>query len=277
MNNRGHLFFAQNSGVDYVTQAYAAALTIKKFNKYNRTCLVTNDVVPLKYLKAFDRIENIPWTDDAAQSDWKIENRWKLIHVSPFDETIVYDADMLLLSTNDHWWDYLENKSVALTSKVVTYKNTSVYDNVYRKTFIDNTLPNVYFGLHYFKKDTKAFEFYKWLEIIVQNWRLFYNEHTLNNTQKFCSMDVSAAIASKIMNDDGDFSTGHPLTFTHMKPAIQGWSPAPATWQSAVSAHLNDKLELRISNFLQQGVFHYTEDNFLTDRILKIIEASCGI
>lgn len=277
MSNRGHLFFAQNSGVDYVTQAYAAALTIKKFNKYNKTCLVTNDVVPLKYLKAFDRIETVPWSDDAAQSDWKIENRWKLIHVSPFDETIVYDTDMLLLSSNDHWWDYLESKSVALTSQVVTYKNTPVYDNVYRKTFIDNTLPNVYFGLHYFNKDRKSFEFYKWLEIIVKNWRLFYNEHTLNNTQKFCSMDVSAAIATKIMNDINDFATGNPLTFTHMKPAIQGWYPAPATWQSAVSVHLNDKLELRISNFLQQGVFHYTEDNFLTENILKTIEVSCGI
>ena len=277
MSNRGHLFFAQNSGVDYVTQAYIAALMIKKFNKYNKTCLVTNDIVPMKYLKAFDKIETIPWSDDAAQSDWKIENRWKLIHVSPFDETLVYDTDMLLLSSNDHWWDYLKSQSVSLTSKVVNYKNNIIQDTVYRKTFIDNTLPNVYFGLHFFKKNRRAYEFYKWLEIIVKNWRLFYNEHTLNNTQKFCSMDVTAAIATKIMNAEEEFSTANPLTFVHMKSAIQGWYPAPATWQSAVSVHLNHKLELRINNFLQQGVFHYTEDNFLTENIFKTVEASCGI
>jgi len=260
MNSRGHLFFAQNTTVDYVTQAYAAALTIKKFNKYNKTCLITNEVVPLKYLKAFDRIETVPWADDAAHSNWKIENRWKLIHISPFDETIVYDSDMLLLTSNDHWWDYLENKSVALTNNVVTYRNVPVYDYVYRKTFVDNKLPNVYFGLHYFKKDRIAYEFYKWLEIIVQNWRLFYNEHTRNNTQKFCSMDVSAAIATMIMNAENEFSKANPLIFTHMKPAIQGWYPPPASWQSTVSVHFNDKLQLRINNILQQGVFHYTED-----------------
>lgn len=275
--SKGHLFFAQNSGVDYLTQAYAAALTIKKHNKFDATCLVTNDTVPLKYLKAFDKIEMIPWTDDAANSDWKIENRWKLIHVSPFDETIVYDSDVLILSSNDHWWNGLENKSLALTNKVVNYKNMIIHDTVYRKTFLDNNLPNVYFGVHYFKKDKIAFEFYKWLEIIVKNWRMFYNEHTLNNTQKFCSMDVSAAIATKIMAAEYEFARCNPLSFTHMKPAIQGWHPAPSSWQSAVSVHVNDKLELRINNFLQKGVFHYTEDNFLTSNIIKIVEDNCVI
>ena len=273
--SKGHLFFAQNSGVDYVTQAYAAALTIKKHNKFNATCLVTNDIVPLKYIKAFDKIEVIPWTDDAANSEWKIENRWKLIHISPFDETIVYDTDMLLLSSNDHWWNNLENHSVALTSKVFTYKNTVVTDYTYRKTFVDNQLPNVYFGVHYFKKNRRSFEFYKWLEVIVKNWRMFYNEHTLNNTQKFCSMDVSAAIATKIMNAENEFANYNPLMFTHMKPAIQGWYPTPASWQSAVSSHLNSRLELRINNILQKGIFHYTEDNFLTEQLLKIIEDNC--
>jgi len=62
-----------------------------------------------------------------------------------------------------------------------------------------------------------------------------------------------------------------------MKPAIQGWYPSPATWQSAVSVQFNEQLELRINNILQQGVFHYTEDNFLTDNLLKKIEVSCGI
>lgn len=275
--SRGHLFFAQNTNIDYVTQAYCAALTIKKFNKFNKTCLVTTDAVPLKYLKAFDRIETIPWGDDAVNSTWKIENRWKLIHVSPFDETLVYDTDMLLLSSNDHWWNLLDNKSIALTNKVVNYKNNLIFDNVYRKTFIENELPNVYFGLHYFKKDRRAWEFYKWLEIIVKNWKLFYNEHTLNNTQKFCSMDVTAAIATKVMNAVDEFTLGSPLIFTHMKSAVQGWYPSPATWQSAVSVHLNDNLNLRINNFLQQGVFHYTEDDFLTETILKKIEVSCGI
>jgi hypothetical protein len=276
MNNRGHLFFAQNTSVDYLTQAYAAALTIKKFNKYNKTCIVTNETVPLKYLKAFDRVITVPWDDDAKDSDWKIENRWKLIHCTPFDETLVYDTDILLLSSNDHWWNILEKRELVLTTKVLDYKGRVIdKDLVHRKTFIENNLPNVYFGVHYFKKTYRAFEFYKWLEIIVKNWKLFYNEHTLNSMQKFCSMDVSAAIATKILNAEEEFTLASPLQFTHMKAGIQGWAPVPVSWQQAVGVHFNENLQLKLSNNLQTGVFHYTEDNFLTESILKKIEASC--
>jgi len=273
MLNKGHLFFAQNTSIDYLTQAYAAALTIKKFNKYNSTCIVTNDTVPLKYLKAFDKIITVPWDDDAISSDWKIENRWKLIHCSPFDETIVYDSDVLLLSSNDHWWNNLEKRDIVLTTNVVNYKGQKIeHDIIHRKTFIENNLPNVYFGVHYFKKTYRAFEFYKWLEIIVKNWKMFYNEYTLNSTQKFCSMDVSAAIATKILNADYEFTAASPLKFTHMKAGVQGWYPIPPTWQQAVGVHFNKKLELKLSNILQTGVFHYTEDNFLTESILKKIK-----
>lgn len=276
MTSRGHLFFAQNTSVDYLTQAYAAALTIKKFNEYDKTCIVTNEVVPLKYLKAFDRVITVPWGDDASSSEWKIENRWKLIHCSPFDETLVYDTDVLILSSNDHWWNSLENMDVALTTNVVNYKDQLITnDTVHRKTFIENNLPNVYFGVHYFKKTSRAFEFYKWLEIIVKNWKLFYNEHTLNNTQKFCSMDVSAAIATKILNAEQEFTAASPLKFTHMKSAIQGWYPTPVSWQQVVNVHFNKNLELKLSNILQTGVFHYTEDNFLTETMLRKIEVSC--
>ena len=100
---QGHLIFAQNSDVDYVTQAYALALTIKKNNKVNSVCLVTNDTVPSKYAAVFDHIVEIPWGDNAEFSSWKIENRWKLIYASPYDETMVYDLDFITLrKLNEH-------------------------------------------------------------------------------------------------------------------------------------------------------------------------------
>lgn len=272
MISRGHLFFAQNTDVDYVKQAYAAALTIKKHNKINSTCLVTNDHVPFNYLKAFDSVLPVPWGDDASDSDWKIHNRWKLIHCSPFQETLVYDSDVLLFSSNDHWWSNLNNRTIVLTNKVHDYRKNIITDTVYRKTFIANNLPNVYFGVHYFRKHERSYEFYKWLEIIVKNWKDFYREFTPISTQKFCSMDVSAAIATKIMNAEHEFTTANPLNFTHMKVGIQGWNPAPTSWQEAVGVHINEKLELKLSNYLQTGIFHYTEDNFLTETLVKKIE-----
>lgn len=269
--SKGHIFLAQNSKTDYVLQAYVLAKTIKKHNKrHNQTCLITNDTVPDNYKHVFDHIVEIPWADDAANSEWKIENRWKIIHASPFKENLVYDTDMLLLSSNDHWWNFLSSRDVVLTNTVYTYRNEPVTNNFYRKAFVENSLPNVYMGVHYFKKNRIAYEFYKWLEIITKNYNLFYDEFLSKSKQKFCSMDLNAALAVKFMGMENQFLLNLPVpTFTHMKPAIQGWTKTPNKWQDVLMTSYDSNLI--IGNYIQKGVFHYTEDDFLNLEMVKSI------
>jgi len=269
--SKGHVFLAQNSNVDYVTQAYALALTIKQHNLINQTCIITNDTVPDEYRHAFDHVVDIPWTDSAKDTVWKIENRWKIIHATPFKENLVYDTDMLLLSSNDHWWDLMSSKDVALTGHVTDYKGCAIANDFYRKTFTDNTLPNVYMGIHYFKKNKRAFEFYKWLQIITENYKEFYEKFLPGAKQKFCSMDLNAALAVKFLDAHEEFVTVAP-TFTHMKPAIQGWENTPGNWRDVVGSYFSLNKQLTVGNFLQTGVFHYTEDDFLTKEMLSMIE-----
>jgi len=274
--SKGHVFLAQNSDVDYVTQAYALALSIKNNNIINnQTCLITNNTVPQEYRYAFDHVVDIPWKDNAKDSKWKIENRWKIINASPFKESLVYDTDMLLLSSNDHWWDFLKNTDVSLTSSVVDYKGRVINNDFYRKTFTANNLPNVYVGVHYFKKNKRAFEFYKWLEVITKNYEDFYDKFLPNHKQRFCSMDVNAALAVTFMQAEGEFLNS-PITFTHMKPAIQGWQTTPSSWKNVVGSYFNKDNSLIVGNFLQLGVFHYTEDMFLTKDIIEILENNYG-
>ena len=270
--SKGHVFLAQNSDVDYVTQAYALALSIKHNNIINnQTCLITNNTVPQEYRHAFDHVVDIPWKDSAKDSKWKIENRWKIINASPFKESLVYDTDMLLLSSNDHWWNFLKNTDVSLTSSVVDYKGRVINNDFYRKTFTANNLPNVYVGVHYFKKNKRAFEFYKWLEVITKNYEDFYDKFLPNHKQRFCSMDVNAALAVTFMQAESEFLNA-PITFTHMKPAIQGWQTTPSSWKSVIGSYFNKDKSLIVGNFLQLGVFHYTEDMFLTKDIIEILE-----
>lgn len=271
--NRGHLIFAQNSDTDYVRQAYALALTIKKHNNFNKVCLVTNNTVDNNYKKIFDNIVPIPFGDMSKKTTWKIENRWKLIYASPFDETLVYDSDMLLLNSNDHYWDLLKNQDLVFTEFVKDYRGNIINDNILRKSFVANHLPNVYFGLHYFKKTTKAFEFYKWLEIITKDYKSYYKKFAPKETQEFCSMDVSAAIAVKIIGEHSCFN--NPLTFIHMKKELQKWQKIPNRWHKSLLFNLTPEGKLFLSNMLQQGIFHYTEDEFLSDHLLKKIEAAC--
>lgn len=267
--SKGHVFLAQNSDVDYVRQACALALSIKKFNKENKTCIITNDHVPDEFKHAFDHVISIPWKDQAAQSVWKIENRWKIIHATPFKENLVYDVDMLLLNSNDHWWQNLSHHDLCFTSTVFDYRGHVIKNNFYRKTFVENNLVNVYTGCFYFKKTNKSFEFFKWLDIITNNWQEFYKKHLSNHPQKFVSMDVNAALALKFM-DNENFVVKHSTvpSFTHMKPMIQDWKNFPAKWTNVLPCYFNDASELKVANIRQQGLFHYVEKEFLTDDIL---------
>ena len=55
-----------------------------------------------------------------------------------------------------------------------------------------------------------------------------------------------------------------------MKPYIQGWENASSKWQNRVGSYLTPDLKLKIGNHMQQGIFHYTEKDFVThDKIKK--------
>ena len=153
----GFCLLAQNnSTTDYVRQAYALAVSIHKFNKDQKISLITNDTVPKKYKSVFENIIPIPWTDHAKDTDWKIENRWKVYHASPYKNTIVMDVDMLVLHDITHWWQELEKRNIFFVSNVRNYRDEVVTSRFYRKTWDENKLPNLYSGVYYFKKSKEG-------------------------------------------------------------------------------------------------------------------------
>jgi hypothetical protein len=269
--NKGFLVLAQNSNVDYVRQAYALALSIKSTQPtINNISLVTDDTVPEKYLSVFDKIIPIPFGDAASSSKWKVENRWKLYHASPYDETIILDVDMLILENIEKIWKWVRDKELFFTSHVVDYKNRKVTDNTYRKMFVANDLPNLYSGMFYFKKSDTSLEFFKLLEFITNNWEKMYFTVAPKNMQNFYSFDVSVAIAAKLIGiDDTIVHKNSPFTFTHLKPALQGWDPVPYSCLSQLLINFTDSKELYLNNFKQRGIFHYVDDAFLTDEIIE--------
>lgn len=272
---------AQNTEVDYVQQAYLNAMSIRATNENAKICLVTNDTVQDKYKQVFDDIVEIPWGDHAEHSDWKIENRWKTYHATPYDESLVMDTDMLVLQDISSWFNFLKNYDLFFTSNVYTYRNELVTNDYYRHTFAKNKLPNLYSGLHYYKKSDTAHEFYNWLEMITNNWQQFYRQHTGGKMyQRKCSIDLSSAIAVKIMGIESNVTNPRAKypSFVHMKPRIQNWQNSVVdSWQNRVGTYLGEDLQLKIGNYTQSGVFHYTEDNFVSNRIITIYEKHLGL
>jgi len=270
---KGFLVLAQNSeNIDYVKQAYALALSLHKSQSSCLISLVTNDPVPDDYKEVFDKIIPIPGDDQAIDSVWKVENRWKLYHVTPYDETIVFDSDMLVFRSFDRLWEQLSNYDVFFASHVLDFKGNRVTDHVNRKMFTENQLPNLYFGLHYFKKNQPALDFYNTLAFVVANWERVYFDIAPKNKQKWVSMDVSAAIAAKILGIEDQVV--HPtidFNFVHMKSNLQNIDPIPSLWTNVLDYYINGDNQLLVSNMLQDGIFHYVTDTFLTDTVITAL------
>ena len=272
--SKGFVVLAQNNkSVDYIKQAYALALSIKSTQlEVTNISLVTNNRVPKKYKSAFDKIIPIPWNDDATKTQWKIENRWKLYHASPYYETIVLDADMLLLEDVSLWWNYCSNFDIRFCSKITNYKLENIIDTVHRKTFVENKLSNIYHALHYFKKTKDVEDFYKVLEFVVNNWEFCYGKFAPKEYQNWLSMDLACAVAIELSGMQELVDVNSPLQFTHMKSPIQGWSINPESWQDIVSHYLTSTGKLVVGNISQDKLFHYVEKNFITDNLLIELE-----
>lgn len=271
---------AQNSYDDYVKQACACAMSIRVTNSNSKICLITNDFVPDQYKQLFDDIVEIPWGDKARKSSWKVGNRWKIYHASPYENTIVLDTDMLILDNITEWWNFLQKRELYYVDRVKTYRGEWFTSNYYRKSFKVHNLPNLYSGFHYYKKCDFAHEFYRWLEMVMNNWELFQGQFAGGKYfQKDCSVDVSSAIVAKILDCEQQIvSKNEYPTFTHMKLHGQNWkSTLTDRWQDRVGVYFNSSCELKIGNYRQHGVFHYTEKDFLTDNILKTYETYLGI
>ena len=263
---KGIVVLAQNNETDnYVEQSALLAMSLRHHNDVSIS-LITNDQVPEEYVSLFDKIIPIPFGDSAEDSEWKVENRWKIYHASPYDETIVMDTDMLVLQNIDVWWDFLSNYEVFYTSNVLTYRGETANTSYYRKTFIDNDLPNLFCGLHYFKKSDFAQQFYTWLELVVNNWETFYEQQLLASSRpKHVSMDVCSAIVAKILDCESVITNKVAKfpSFTHMKPYCQGWNTVQTSWQDQIGVYISKDGSTKLGNYAQTGILHYTEKDFV--------------
>jgi hypothetical protein len=271
--NKGFLIFSKDTNEKKFSKcAYALALSIKIHCPESSVSIVT-DNIPEEYKYIFDNIIDIPWNDDRNITTFAAEHRWKLYHCTPYDETIVLDSDMLVLDDISFYWNFFKNYSVYYTTDVINYRGNLVNDIHYRKCFISNNLPNFYSALHYFKKSEESKEFFNLVEIITNNWELFYGKFVSLNYPRQPSMDVTASLAAKILDKETAFSLKNsPIKFVHMKPLLQEWETPPILWRDKVGSYFNERCELKIGNFKQSGVFHYIEKDFITDQILSILE-----
>ena len=195
--DRGYLWFAlNNSTTDYIELSRALAKSIKKFNKHNQVCVITD--MPIED-ELFDHVRVLK-NDDSKDQEWKLNNEYKAFAMTPFTHTIKLEADMLFTQNTDWWWNYLWQHDQVFSYNCRSYDDKIVEKSSYRKLFHRNTLPNVYNGLHYFRRSLKAKEFYDFCETIIKSWKTMKEKVLVNCHDEQPTTDVVYALANKLQD-----------------------------------------------------------------------------
>jgi hypothetical protein len=272
--NFGYLIIVSTSkDHDYLQMAYALALSIKNTQKpgYDKIALITDDVDAVSSLRSawvFDHI-----IEHKTKLGW--DSRSWMDQLSPFDNTVCLDADMLFTRDYSHWIDYfIENTDLYIANKSYTYRNELVTDDFYRRTFTKNQLPDLYSFYTFFKKDSElSKEFFTLGRYVIEYPSEFTSYFLESHRPKVVGTDESFALSSKILDITDQIA--YPLEFprvVHMKPMIQNW-PWPAdAWSDHVGFYLNRKGQLKIGNYQQHDIVHYVEKDKINEEMINILE-----
>lgn len=176
--SKGVLIFAQVEDFDYLRLAEIAALRVKEYLNLPVT-VVTNNNYPNKH-KIFDNVIKKKSTskqsrtlydgEKSSKIQWMNFDRSFCYDLSPYDETIVIDADYLISS------NHLLNCFSSNKDFLIYNDDFYLYDNHYSKEFEfinDSGLKFYWATVFYFKKTTHNRIFFNFIKYIKDNWEYF--------------------------------------------------------------------------------------------------------
>jgi len=252
---KGFLWFCQNTDkVDYVKCSIELAKSIKKYNKENNICVVTDKKFESEYID----IVLVMNKDESASHEIKWANEYKAFTASPFTHTIKLEADMLWTANTDFWWNYLWQHDLVFSVDVKDYKDNTVNDITYRKLFVRNNLPNIYNGLTYFRKSVKAQNFFKICEAITKNWNEVRDKMLIGCHDPYPSTDVVYGLAYRIIDPTQKELIDYPFfKFIHHKSAIHGLKHVSDINDYLLPIKLKNKILLGTQRI--NRVWHYVD------------------
>jgi hypothetical protein len=202
--SRGIVAFANNNKVtDYISIAKNSLKIAEKTLGLPTTLISLDD---LNY-------NNTRYDIDTEQFvEWKNYDRCLAYDLSPYDETIVIDADYLILDNNlnkifDCQWDYLlQRNNLALSTSYPTKMGT-------------NSLPYVWATVFAFRKTKKSKLFFDLILRIQKNYN--YYKLLFNIDQRNFRNDYAFAMADIILNGYSVIPHSVPGTMITVDQVIQ--------------------------------------------------------
>ena len=241
---------------DYVNCSETLAKTIKYWHPEAKICLLTNEKREPDHL--FDYVHEFPFPIDTANP---YANDWQVFDATPFRETIKLEADMLITSPIDNWWNLLRHRDVVVSTGCRDWKDQRAKSRHYRQVFDANNLPDVYNAITYWRLSKTAQEFFVTVRNIFENWPQY--RAMLKFPEDAPSTDVVYAIAAKIVGvEKCTMPFASYPTIVHMKRHIM--HAQREDWMEEFVWEYRDYL-LRINTRAQWSAVHYNQKRFRVD------------
>ena len=261
--SKGFVWVCQNNkDTDYVELSIGLARSIKKHNKENQVCVLTDHYTKISSpdIDLVSKFKN----DDSSEHDIKWANEYKAFFMSPFTHTIKLAADMLWNNNTDWWWNYLWQHDMVFSVDCYNYRNELVKDKSYRPHHKRNLLPNIYSDLTYFRKSRSTVRFGRICEALTKNWGEVKKTMLINCHDKFPSTDIVYALAYRIMDPTSEKMIDYPwFKMIHNKKNINQLSHVNNQDRYLMPFMWNDRVVQ--GGHIQKRPLHYVNKKFLGD------------
>lgn len=250
-DEQGWVIVATNTDdIDYIACARVLAKSLRYFHPDARICIISDREIddPI-----FDYSRVLVNPQGGFLDDWQV------FRLSPFRESIKLEADMIVTSPIDHWWDMFSHREVCIATGARDFYGNRSTARDYRKVFDLNGLPDVYNAITYWRVSVTAQEFFKNVNNILNNWDIFKQTLTGASNEP-PTTDLAYAIAITMFDvEQFTLPSSYP-SLIHMKSKILGI--AADDWRKQLTWELLDDGSFRINTVVQNYPVHYHQKDF---------------
>jgi len=249
---RGYLILAiDTESIDYLGCAIQLARSIRQWHSDAIIAVIT---VKRCSDPVFDHVIPLPNGDQGG-----FANDWQCFAASPYRQTIKLEADMVIASPINHWWDMLQHRDVVISTGARDFYDQPATSRFYRKVFDNNNLPDVYNAITYWRVSQTAQDFFRLVRNIFENWTEYRT--LLKFPDEEPTTDLVYAMAAQIIGPElvtMPFSSYPQIV--HMKRYM---IPTQThTWTQELVWESNP---LRFNTVAQWGAVHYHQKEWRSE------------
>lgn len=249
--------------------AYALGVLLKKADPSREVCVIVDKFtdVPKKYEAALDYIVKLPYgrTDNNHHNMYL--DFWQIYHCTPFDETMFIDTYSFAVDNIASLWDISKQNDLIFTT-AKDFRGDLLNNDFYLPQQ-HNDIEKVDAGIIYFTQSDKVHEFFSMVDVVFRNWRYLYQTKISKHTPDDFDFDLMIGMSLTMLGTQAVQFNNYDYTDVTYHPELSNWLDSLNIW-------VTDDFKVKINNYRQAGIIRYKSPKFLTNEMIRKIDAICN-